>query len=66
MARTRQHAGIPAVVVLRHGRQGDALAGRIVDLAAGHHVRARVDGLDGHAAVLMRGGALHEVGHLAG
>jgi len=65
VARTRQHAGIPAVVVLRHGRQRDPLAGRIVDLAAGHHVRARVDGLDGHAAVLMRGGALHEVGHLA-
>ena len=65
VARTRQHAGIPAVVVLRHGRQRDLLAGRIVDLASGHHVRARVDGPHGHAAVLMRGGALHEVRHLA-
>ena len=58
-------AGIPAVGVGLRGRQCDPGAGRIVDLAAGHHVRARVDGLDGHAAVLMRGGALHEVGHLA-
>ena len=66
VARTGQHAGIPAVSVLRQRGKRDTLTGRIVDLASGHHVRARVDGLDGHAAVLMRGGALHEVGHLAG